>query len=63
MTLTDRENSIILFALHRFMSDAYARLNAAAQDKDNRYFKPGSVDAFTKDIKDAEMLITKLKGK
>jgi hypothetical protein len=58
--LTDRDNAIIRFAVHRFMTDAYARLAAAAQDKDGRYFRPGAADAFAKDAKDAEELLAKL---
>lgn len=58
--LTDRDNAIIRFAVHRFMTDAYARLSAAAQDKDGRYFRPGAADAFAKDAKDAEALLEKL---
>ena len=58
--LTDRDNAIIRFAVHRFMSDAYARMNAAAQDKDSRHFSPGAVDAFAKDAKDAEALLARL---
>ena len=61
--LTEREQKIIVFAIHRFMSDSYAQANAAAQDHDNRYFKPGAVDAFYKDAKDAEALVAKLKEK
>ena len=61
--LTDREKAVIRFALHRFMADAYAQMTAAAQDKDNRYFKPGAVDAFAKDAKDAESLLAKLREK
>lgn len=59
----EREQQIIMFAVHRFMGDAYAQSTAAAQDHDNRYFKPGAVDAFYKDAKDAEALIAKLKEK
>jgi len=58
--LTERDNAIIRFAVHRFMTDAYARLGAAAQDKDGRYFRPGAADAFAKDAKDAEALLAKL---
>ena len=61
--LTDRENAVMRFALHNFMTDAYARMNAAAQDKDSRYFKPGAVEAFAKDAKDAEALMAKLREK
>ena len=61
--LTDREQKIILFAVHRFMHDAYAQTNAAAQDRENRHFKLGAVDAFYRDAKDAEVLIAKLKEK
>jgi len=60
---TDREQKIIMFAVHRFMGDAYAQANAAAQDHENRHFKPGAVDAFYRDAKDAEALIAKLKEK
>lgn len=59
--LTDRDNSIILFAVHRFMVDAYARLNAAAYDRDGRYFRKGACDEFAKDAKDAEALLEKLR--
>jgi len=61
--MTEREQKIIMFAVHRFMGDSYAQANAAAQDHDNRYFKPGAVDAFYKDAKDAEALVAKLKEK
>lgn len=58
--LTDREQSIIRFALYRFMADAYLKLNAAAQDKENRRFKDGDAGAFAKDAKDAEALLGRL---
>ena len=58
--LTDREQSIVRFAVHRFMTDAYSRLAAAAQDKDGRFFGPGAADAFAKDARDAEELLKKL---
>ena len=59
--LTGREQQIIMFAVHRFMSDAYAQSTEAAQDHDNRYFKSGASQAFYKDAKDAEALIAKLR--
>lgn len=58
--LSDRENSIIRFALHQFMSNAYLHVNAAAQDKDHRRYSPDSAEKFTKDAKDAEVLLKRL---
>lgn len=58
--LTDRENSLIRFALHRFMTAAYAQLSEAAQDKNNSHYKAGAVEAFAKDAKNAEALLAKL---
>lgn len=56
-----REQAIIRCALVYFIADAYTQMNAAAQDKDNRRYKPGDVDAFFKDAKDAEALLEKLR--
>lgn len=61
--MTEREKQIVMFAVHHFMSVAYAQANAAAQDHNNRYFNPGAADAFFKDAKDAEALIHKLREK
>lgn len=61
--VADRENAIIRFALHQFMSNAYSHMNAAAQDKDNRHYTAGAVEKFTKDAKDAEALLSRLQFK
>jgi hypothetical protein len=55
--LTARQRSIIAFAVGRFMDQAHERANAAAQDKEGRYFKPGAVTAFVTDAADAEELL------
>lgn len=57
---TDREKSILKFTIHNFIHDAYSRMNAAAQDKINIYFKKGDVERFHQDAKDAEELLKKL---
>ncbi len=59
--VTDRENAIIRFALHRFMSNAYMHMNAAAQDKENRSYQIDAVEKFAKDAKDAEALLSRLR--
>lgn len=61
--VADRENAIIRFALHQFMSNAYSHMNAAAQDKDNRHYTAGAVEKFAKDAKDAEALLSRLQFK
>ena len=52
--LTPRHWRVIDFALWRFINDAYDRATAAAQDKEGRWFKPGSHKSFFADAKDAE---------
>ena len=52
--LTSRHWRVIDFALWRFINDAYDRATAAAQDKEGRWFKPGSHESFFADAKDAE---------
>lgn len=61
--VSDRENAIIRFALHKFMSNAYSNMNAAAQDKDSRHYTVGAVEKFAKDAKDAEALLSRLQFK
>lgn len=61
--VSDRENAIIRFALHQFMSNAYSNMNAAAQDKDSRHYTVGAVEKFAKDAKDAEALLSRLQFK
>lgn len=56
--LTHRERSIVMFALWRFMHDAHAHADAAAQDK---HAPSGAVGHFHKDANDAAQLITKLR--
>lgn len=55
--LTERQRSVLSFALHCFIGQAHDRANAAAQDKDGRYFKPGAVTAFLGNAGDAEELL------
>ena len=57
--MTERQISIINFALHRFASDARSNANAAAQDKNGDFYKEGSVTAFLRDASDAEKLLAK----
>ena len=61
--VADRENAIIRFALHQFMSNAYSNMNAAAQDKDSRHYTVSAVEKFAKDAKDAEALLSRLQFK
>ena len=61
--VTDRENAIIRFALHQFMSNAYSHMDAAAQDKDGRRYALDAVERFAKDAKDAEALLSRLQFK
>ena len=61
--VADRENAIIRFALHQFMSNAYSHMNAAAQDKDGRCYPLDAVEKFAKDAKDAEALLSRLQFK
>ena len=56
-TLTERQRSIVAFALRRFMDEAHNRALAAGQDKEGRYFKPGAVTAFLIDAGDAEDML------
>ena len=55
--LTERERAVIRFALRSFASAARETMNAAAQDKEGRYFFPGAVESFEKDATDAEALL------
>jgi hypothetical protein len=55
--ITERQRKLISFALYLFQVNAHDRANAAAQDKDGRYFKPGAVTAFLADAGDAEELL------
>ncbi len=61
--MTDRERSVVLFALHRFMHEAYGLANEALQDKKGLRFKPGAADAFHQDAHDAGEIISKLREK
>lgn len=54
---TDRQWSIIWFAVHGFSRSAHEQAHAAAQDKDGKFFKPDAVTAFLKDAADAEELL------
>jgi hypothetical protein len=59
--MTDRERSVVLFALHRFMHEAYGLANEALQDKRGLRFKPGAADAFHQGAHDAGEIISKLR--
>ncbi len=59
--MTDRERSVVWFALHRFMHEAYGLANEALQDKKGLRFKPGAADAFHQDAHDAGEIISKLR--
>ncbi len=52
--LTDRQRSVINFALHRFMNDAYSNASIVAQDK---RLDSSMADTFIADAKDAEALM------
>ena len=45
---------VIEFALRRFIRQAHGNAEAAAQDLKGELFKPGAVEAFLNDAKDAE---------
>lgn len=62
ITLTERERSLLGFALHRFVNDARWRMSAAGQDKQGQFFKPGTVEACHRDALDTEQLIGKLRA-
>lgn len=55
--LSERQQRVIRFALWRFINDARGNMNAAAQDKEGRHFKPGAFEAFEKDAQDAERTV------
>ena len=57
--MTDRQISVINFALHRFASHAHQNANAAGQDIQGAYYKKGAFEAFLKDAEDAEELLSK----
>jgi len=61
LTLGERDHRLVSFALHRFAAHARERVNAAAQDKDGRYFAGTAVATFTRDAEDAERLLTALR--
>lgn len=56
---SERERLVLRFALRRFMVDALARADAAAQDKSG-HFQPGAWRKFQDDAKDAESLLERL---
>lgn len=55
---TDRQQKVIRFALWGFANAARAQANDAAQDRDGSRYKPGAVDAFLNDARDAEQILT-----
>lgn len=58
--LSIRQWRVVDFALYRMIGAAYDRADAAAQDKDGRYFPAGAVAQFHADAKDAEDLRSKI---
>lgn len=59
--ITKRQQAVLRFALHRFMTDAYGRANLAAQDARGRTFPTGTAERFLQDAKDAEDLMRLIK--
>lgn len=57
--LTDRERSLIRFALYRFSCDAQSKMNEAAQDN-GRHYDSSAVEKFARDAADAQALYGKL---
>lgn len=55
--LTDRQRSVINFALHRFMNDACSNASIVAQDK---RLDSSMADTFTADARDAESLMSEI---
>lgn len=51
--LTERQRKVVLYALHRFISDAHYNANMAAQDREGRTFPPGAAEKFLQDATDA----------
>ena len=49
----ERRLSVTRMALRRFLNEAIARANEAAQDKGNRFYGSGAVDSFMDDANDA----------
>lgn len=49
--LSKRQYDMIRFAVFRTMQAAEQQANAAAQDKEGKYFKEGAVKAFQDDAK------------
>lgn len=49
--LSQRQYDMIRFAVFRTMQAAEQQANAAAQDKEGKYFKEGAVQAFQDDAK------------
>jgi hypothetical protein len=57
--LNEREQLILLFALHRFVDSAYERANSCAQKEFGS--RASDFEKFYKDAKDGERLIDKLR--
>lgn len=55
-----RTRTLLRFALRRFVSDAHHLRNEAAQDKECARFRPGAVEAFSRDIADAEAILARI---
>lgn len=60
MNFNPREKSIIRFALHRLVDQAYTRAQECAQDRNNWYSNPGDESKFLQDAKDAEKVLERL---
>lgn len=60
--LTERQRTMIAFAVRLFMADAHNRAQAAGQDREGRYFQPGAVTAFLIDAAEAEELLTLMRN-
>lgn len=60
MVLSERDKSVMRFALHRFMGDAYAKHGEASQKTEARRYAPGAAERFYQDAKDAERLLSML---
>lgn len=58
--LTDREISVIRYALYRFAMAAHNNAEAAAQDGAHRFYKEGDLVRFVQDARDADALRAKI---
>ncbi len=57
---SERDLSVLRFALHMFASNAHLHAEAAAQDKNQKRYKNGAFESFQRDAQDAERLMQEI---